>query len=102
MDHPFIAWQLTALILGLLSSGTMIFLFDKYPSSRVHPDTGLMCIFMSVSIASIMRVGLHAWYILLYPNDTGGPVPATLSRIANKKLGNDAGALEAYVPFYFW
>ncbi|KAL4108833.1 hypothetical protein PRIC1_000542 [Phytophthora ramorum] len=102
MDHLFIAWQLTALVSGLLSSGAMIFFFVKYPSSRVHPGMVLMCIFLSVSIASIMRVCLHAWYILLEPDDVGGPMPATLSRIANEELGHDAGALEAYVPLFFW
>ncbi|KAF4135050.1 Phosphatidylinositol-4-phosphate 5-Kinase [Phytophthora infestans] len=102
MDQLFIAWQLTALISSLLSSGAMIFFFIRYPSIRVHPGMVLMCIFMSVSIASIMRVGLHAWYILLNPGDVGGSVPATLSRIANEELGHDAGALEAYVPFFFW
>ncbi|CEG37177.1 Phosphatidylinositol 4-phosphate 5-kinase (PIPK-D11/GPCR-PIPK/PiGK11) [Plasmopara halstedii] len=49
-----------------------------------------------------MRVGLHAWHILLDPDDNKGLVPATLSRIANKELGNDAGALEDYAPFFFW
>ncbi|KUF92074.1 hypothetical protein AM588_10003429 [Phytophthora nicotianae] len=102
MDQLFIAWQLTALISSLLSSGAMVFFFIRYPSIRVHPGMVLMCIFMSVSIASIMRVGLHAWYILLNPDDVGGPIPATLSRIANEELGHDAGALEAYVPFFFW
>ncbi|KAG1699242.1 hypothetical protein DVH05_014159 [Phytophthora capsici] len=102
MNDLFIAWQLTALASGLLSSGAMIFFFIKNPSSRVHPGMVLMCIFMSVSIASIMRVALHAWYSLLEPDDVGGPLPATLSRIANEELGHDAGSLEQYVPFFFW
>ncbi|KAF4321910.1 hypothetical protein BBO99_00000436 [Phytophthora kernoviae] len=102
LDHLFIAWQLTALASGLLSGGAMIFFFVKYPSTRVHPGMVLMCIFLSVSIASIMRVALHAWYIVLEPNDVKGPIPATLSRVANEELGNDTGALEAYVPFFFW
>ncbi|GMF28342.1 unnamed protein product [Phytophthora fragariaefolia] len=49
-----------------------------------------------------MRVGLHAWYILLDPDDVGGPLPATLSRIANEELGHDAGVLENYVSLFFW
>ncbi|GMF10844.1 unnamed protein product [Phytophthora lilii] len=49
-----------------------------------------------------MRVALHAWYILLDPDDVGGPIPATLSRVANEELGHDAGRLEEYVPFFFW
>lgn len=102
MDHLFIAWQLTALVSGLLSSGAMIYFFVRYPSTRVHPGLVLMSIFLSVSIASIMRVGLHAWYILLDPDDVGGPLPATLSRIANEELGHDAGVLENYVPLFFW
>ncbi|KAE8969977.1 hypothetical protein PR003_g28581 [Phytophthora rubi] len=102
MDDLFIAWQLTALVSGLLSSGAMIYFFAKYPSTRVHPGLVLMSIFLSVSIASIMRVGLHAWYIVLDPDDVGGPMPATLSRIANEELGHDAGVLENYVPFFFW
>lgn len=102
MDHFFVTWQLTALLSALLSSLIMLFLFLKYPRVRIHPGPVLMCILMSVSIASIMRVGLHAWYILLEPKDRGGPVPATLSRIANEELGNDAGPLESYVPFFFW
>ncbi|CAH0513887.1 unnamed protein product [Peronospora belbahrii] len=91
-----------ALASSLLSSGAMIFFFIKYPSSRVHPGMVLISIFMSVSIASIMRVGLHAWYICLDPDDDGGSMSATLSRVANEELGHDAGALESYVPFFFW
>ncbi|KAG7391764.1 phosphatidylinositol-4-phosphate 5-kinase-like protein 1 [Phytophthora boehmeriae] len=102
MDRLFVAWQLTALASGLLSGGAMIFFFVKYPSTRVHPGMVLMCIFLSVSIASIMRVALHAWYIVLDPDDTRGPIPATLSRVANEELGHDTGALEPYVPFFFW
>jgi 1-phosphatidylinositol-4-phosphate 5-kinase len=102
MDHLFLAWQLTALASGLLSSGSMVYLFLKYPSFRVHPGIQFMRIFTSVSVSSIMRVGLHAWYILLDADDVGGPVPATLSRIAKEQLGYDAGELEAYVPFFFW
>ncbi|OWZ10336.1 Phosphatidylinositol 4-phosphate 5-kinase (PIPK-D11/GPCR-PIPK) [Phytophthora megakarya] len=102
MDDLFIAWQLTAFISGLLSSGAMIYFFVKYPNTRVHPGMVLICIFLSVSIASIMRVALHSWYILVDPDDVGGPIPATLSRIANEELGHDAGRLEAYVPFFFW
>ncbi|KAG6576347.1 Phosphatidylinositol 4-phosphate 5-kinase (PIPK-D11/GPCR-PIPK) [Phytophthora cinnamomi] len=102
MDQLFIAWQLTALVSGLLSSGAMIYFFVKYPSTRVHPGLVLMSIFLSVSIASIMRVALHAWYVLLDPDDVGGPMAATLSRIANKELGHSSGELEHYVPFFFW
>nr|CAI9859004.1 Phytopthora agathidicda GPCR-PIPK 11 [Phytophthora agathidicida] len=102
MDHLFIAWQLTALLSGLLSMGAMIYFFIKYPSTRVHPGMVLICIFLSVSIASITRVALHAWYFLLDPDDVGGPLPATLTRISNEELGHDEGALEAYVPFFFW
>ncbi|CAH0489441.1 unnamed protein product [Peronospora farinosa] len=102
MHDLLMVWQLTALASGLLSSGAMIFFFIKYPSSRVHPGMVLMSIFMSVSIASIMRVGLHAWFVLLDPDNVGGSVPATLSRIANEELGHDAGNLESYVPFFFW
>ncbi|TDH67801.1 hypothetical protein CCR75_004803 [Bremia lactucae] len=102
MNKLFFAWQLTALISGVLASGVMLFYFTKSARVRVHPGSMFMCIFMSTTIASLMRVGLHTWFLLLTPKDDGGPIPATISRVAIEQLGHDAGALEAYAAFFFW
>ncbi|KAI9905845.1 hypothetical protein PsorP6_013537 [Peronosclerospora sorghi] len=102
MTNLFVIWQLVALFSSLVSGIAMVYFFMTYPSSRVHPGLVLMSIFMSVNIASSMRVAMHAWYTFFQPDDIGGPMAATLSRIANEELGHDVGTLESYVPFFFW
>uniref|UniRef100_M4BSG3 PIPK domain-containing protein n=1 Tax=Hyaloperonospora arabidopsidis (strain Emoy2) TaxID=559515 RepID=M4BSG3_HYAAE len=103
MTDLYLAWQLTALMAGLVSIGVMIAVFIKYPSSRLHPGIILMTIVMSLTIASIMRVGLHAWHLVLGPDHDDGFLSATLSRVANEELGYDSGRpVEPYVSFFFW
>ncbi|RLN94366.1 hypothetical protein BBJ28_00010485 [Nothophytophthora sp. Chile5] len=102
MDTLYFAWQLTALISGLVSSGAMIYFFVKYPSARVHPGPVLMCIFMSVSISNLARVALQSWHPMLDVDKEGGLVPATIARVANHELGEDKYDLEPYVSVFFW
>ena len=106
MSDLYLAWQLTALTAGLLSMGAMVLIVIKCPSSRLHPGPVLLTIFLSVTIASVMRVGLHAWHLVFAAAETVEEMhvmlSATLSRVANEELGHDTGPLEPYVPFFFW